>query len=81
MLADQITIRNKIPEIRRPDYPSKGLKTPDHEQKLQLDGPEDPTFRKLYQAVGEGRMNATVIGKRGVASIQKTKETSILPND
>ena len=63
MLADQITIRNKIPEIRRPDYPSKGLKTPDHEQKLQLDGPEDPTFRKLYQAVGEGWKKGRVYTK------------------
>ena len=39
-------IRNKIPETRRPDCLCNGLRTPHHEQKLQLDGTEKLGFQK-----------------------------------
>ena len=45
-LAAQSLFRNKIFEPRRQDSLCKGLNNPDHEQKLQLDGTEEPGFQK-----------------------------------
>src|SRR6478736_3006060 len=45
-VADEITFRNKIPETLKPGRLCNGLKAPDHEQKLHLDGTPKPDFQK-----------------------------------
>ena len=45
--------RNKIPETWRPDCLCNGMKTPDHEQKLHLDGIERPKIWKTLDCHGD----------------------------
>jgi len=54
-LAGQITFRNKIPETLEPDCLCNGTNTPDHEQKLHLDGTEKPGFQKILACHGDLR--------------------------
>jgi hypothetical protein len=46
ILAGQITFRNKIPETLKPACLCNGMKTPEHEQKLHLDGTAKPGVQK-----------------------------------
>jgi hypothetical protein len=54
-LAGRSMFRNKIPETLEPDCLCNGMKTPDHEQKFQLDGTEEPGFQKTLDCHGDLR--------------------------
>src|ERR1700757_2302406 len=54
-LAAESVFRNKIPETRKSGCLCNGMKAPDHEQKLHLDGTAKPNVQKTLDRHGDLR--------------------------